>query len=79
MLDGSTDWDHQKVEQILPFHKHQILQIKPTIFNASDELVWLKTALGEYSSKSGYRTQSEINLFEKTVYLAKPQECLENV
>ena len=75
MLDGSTDWDHQKVEQILPFHKHKILQIKPTICNASDELVWLKTALGEYSSKSGYRTQTEINLFEKTVNLAKPQSA----
>lgn len=79
MLDGSTDWDHQKVERILPFDKHQMLQIKPTICNASDELLWLKTASGEYSSKSGYITQSEINFLEETVNLAKPQECLANV
>ncbi|XP_048630058.1 uncharacterized protein LOC106373575 [Brassica napus] len=59
MLEGSSDWDHQKLELVLPFHKHQVLQIKPSLCNAPDELVWLKTASGDYSTKSGYNAQSE--------------------
>ncbi|KAF2562244.1 hypothetical protein F2Q70_00018420 [Brassica cretica] len=31
MLANSTDWDHQKIDTILPFHKQVILQIKPSI------------------------------------------------
>ncbi|KAF2565657.1 hypothetical protein F2Q68_00024691 [Brassica cretica] len=46
MLEGSPDWDHWKLELVLPFHKYQVLQIKPSLCNASDELVWLKTASG---------------------------------
>lgn len=44
------------IEQILPFHKEQILRIKPSSLRVPDELAWLKNPSGEYSTRSGYRS-----------------------
>ena len=49
----------EKVEGILPFHKDQILKIKPSAKRAEDELVWLKNPFGEYSKRSGYLAITE--------------------
>ena len=65
MLANSTDWDHQKIDTILPFHKQVILQIKPSICNAPDEMVWLKSASGVYTAKSGYKAQGETTITEE--------------
>ncbi|KAF3599215.1 hypothetical protein F2Q69_00033321 [Brassica cretica] len=39
MLANSTEWDLQKIDNILPFHKHEVLQIKPSICSAPDEVI----------------------------------------
>ena len=65
MLANSTDWDHQKIDTILPFHKQVILQIKPSICNAPNEMVWLKSASGVYTAKSGYKAQAETTITEE--------------
>lgn len=59
ILADSIEWDIEKLEQILPFHKYQILKINPSLCGNANELVWLKTSNGEYSTKSGYRAQAE--------------------
>lgn len=79
MLENSTDWDLQKIEQIIPFHKDVVLQIKPSICNAPDELVWLRTASGEYSTKSGYRAEAELPTFEDLAGPAANRDWLANV
>lgn len=42
------------LEQILPFHKDQILRLRTSYLGVPDELVWLKNTTGSYSTKSGY-------------------------
>ena len=56
---GTSDWDIEKIEHSLPFHKGQILKIKPNSLRAEDALVWLKNSSGEYSTRSGYLTITE--------------------
>lgn len=62
-LPGSTGWDVEKLEQVLPFHKEQILKIRPSRLGKSDELVWLKNPSREFSTRSGYlaATETEAN------------------
>ncbi|CAG7897909.1 unnamed protein product, partial [Brassica rapa] len=62
-LPGSTDWDVEKLEQVLPFHKEQILKIRPSRLGRSDDLVWLKNPSGEFFTRSGYlaATETEAN------------------
>lgn len=59
MLENSTEWDVQKIERYLPFHSTLILQIKPSLCESNDVLIWLKSVSGEYSTKSGYRLAVE--------------------
>lgn len=42
LLPESTEWNLEMIEQILPFHKDQILNIKTSKAKVPDELVWLK-------------------------------------
>lgn len=60
MIQNTSDWNLDKVELVLPFRKHQILKINPGICGAGDELVWLKSPIGEYSTRSGYRAAMEL-------------------
>lgn len=60
MIQNTSDWNLDKVELVLPFHKHQILKINPNICGAGDELVWLKSPTGEYSTRSSYRAAMEL-------------------
>lgn len=68
MIERSTEWDHNKLDLILPVYKQLILTIKPSVCNAPDELVWLKTSSGSYSTKSGYRAQSEACALDDPIY-----------
>lgn len=65
----SCDWDIEKIEAILPFHKKQILNIKLRKTRVIDTLVWLKNPSGEYSTKSGY-----ISLTEKAANTMPPAQ-----
>lgn len=67
VLTGTTEWDEEKLESILPFHKEQILKIRPSKLKAIDDLVWLKKSSGEYSTRSGY-----LSLMEEKERLATP-------
>lgn len=51
---GGNEWNVARVNQILPHLKDEILLLKPSVLGASDSYVWLGTANGEYSAKSGY-------------------------
>lgn len=52
-------WNTEMIERVLPFHKEQILRIKPSVLRSENKLVWLKNASGEYSTRSGYLTITE--------------------
>lgn len=39
---NTREWDIEKLESILPFHKEQILKLRPSKRRDKDELVWLK-------------------------------------
>lgn len=60
-LPDSCDWDIPKIESILPFHKEQILKLKPTKTRSTDTLVWLKNSTGEYTTRSGYLSKVDEN------------------
>ena len=79
MLANSTEWDLQKIDNILPFHKHEVLQIKPSICSAPYELVWLKTASCIYTAKSGYKAQSKLMITEETHAPETNHDWLANV
>lgn len=79
MMDNSTEWDIHKIDLVLPFHKAEVLQIKPSICNGPDELVWLRSQSGEYSTKSGYKTQMETLINEERPAHSMNQDWLENV
>lgn len=54
LLTGTLEWDIPKIEECLPMHKAQILNIRPSKLRAEDTRVWLKNINGEYSTRSGY-------------------------
>lgn len=60
LLHADTlDWDLEKIELIVPFHKDKILRLRPSKMGNADELVWLKNPTGDYSTRSGYLTLTE--------------------
>ena len=79
MMDNSTEWDTHKIDLVLPFHKAEVLQIKLSICNGPDELVWLRSQSGEYSTKSGYKTQMETLINEERPVHSMNQDWLANV
>ena len=79
MLANSTEWDIQKIDSILPFHKEEILHIKPSICSATVERVWLKSASGEHTAKSGYRAQAESRIITQIPAPETNHDWLANV
>lgn len=61
----TSEWNIEQIERCLPFHKEQILKIKPSTLRIEDTLVWMKNPTGEYTTRSGYLTVSQ----EKTANL----------
>lgn len=47
----TKDWDLEKIEQVLPFHKEQIITLKSSMLGALDKLKWLKHTSRDYSTK----------------------------
>ncbi|VVB02857.1 unnamed protein product [Arabis nemorensis] len=47
LRQDTKEWDIEKVEQYLPFHKVQILSLKPSILGAPDKFKWLKHPSGD--------------------------------
>ena len=68
-----------KIDSILPFHKHAILQIKPSICSAPVEMVWLKSASGVYTAKSGYKAHAETTITEEAPAPETNHDWLANV
>ncbi|KFK24637.1 hypothetical protein AALP_AA8G005400 [Arabis alpina] len=54
MMDNSTKWDLEKIHQTIPQLEEEVLVIKPSDFGAKDKRIWLKSAFGDYTTKSGY-------------------------
>ncbi|KAH0933882.1 hypothetical protein HID58_010999 [Brassica napus] len=52
----TSEWNIEQIERCLPFHKEQILKIKPSTLRIEDTLVWMKNPTGEYTTRSGYLT-----------------------
>ena len=51
---GTSDWNVQRIMEVLPQYLPDILRIKPSIFGSPDSFVWLAARSGAYSAKSGY-------------------------
>ncbi|KAF3541936.1 hypothetical protein F2Q69_00025463 [Brassica cretica] len=79
LLPETNEWDLAKIELTLPFHKDQILRIRPSRVKAVDELVWLKNTTGEYSTRSGYLIQSEAHTAEAPTNQVAAPDWLANV
>lgn len=79
LLPETKEWDFAKIELTLPFHKDQILRIRPSRVKAADELVWLKNTTGEYSTRSGYMIQSEARTAEPPTNQVSALDWLANV
>ena len=57
LLNHATgEWDRQRIDTLLPFEAHKILQLKPSKTGGGDKMCWLATKNGEYSTKTGYYT-----------------------
>ncbi|KAF3574575.1 hypothetical protein F2Q69_00060394 [Brassica cretica] len=54
-LQGSNEWDEEKLQNMLPHLKEKIKAIKPSLSGAPDKRAWLGTTTGEYTNKSGYK------------------------
>lgn len=55
LIDPTTQsWDINAIRSHLPQCEDHIRQIIPSSFHMEDELVWLASKSGEYSTKSGY-------------------------
>lgn len=50
----SNDWDISAIRVHLPHYENHIRKLIPPSFPRPDELVWLATTSGDYSTKSGY-------------------------
>lgn len=53
-LEGTLEWDEEKVIRIFPELKSQILCIKPSKQGGADKRIWLRNPAGKYSAKTGY-------------------------
>lgn len=54
LLPNGTQWDHNKIQLLLPEYEDKIICLKPSLTGASDKQIWLGTKSGDYSVKSGY-------------------------
>ncbi|CAL9230699.1 unnamed protein product [Arabidopsis halleri] len=52
--NDSVNWNQEKVKETFPSWANDILAIKPSRFDAPDKRIWLATADGRYTTKSGY-------------------------
>lgn len=57
MLQGTCDWDEEKILQCVPEYVEKIQCLKPSNTGAPDKLIWLGTKTGVYSTKSGYYSE----------------------
>ncbi|XP_018487838.1 uncharacterized protein LOC108858408 [Raphanus sativus] len=57
MLQGTCDWDEEKILQCVPEYVEKIQCLKPSNTGAPDKLIWLGTKTGVYSNKSGYYSE----------------------
>ena len=79
LLPGSSEWNIEMIDQILPFHKEQILKIKPSTIKVPDELVWLKNPTGQYTTRSGYRSLRDESHTLTPVYDGANVDWISNV
>lgn len=79
LLPGSSEWNIEMIDQILPFHKEQILKIKPSTIKVPDELVWLKNPTGQYTTRSGYRSLRDESHTLTPVYDGAHVDWISNV
>lgn len=79
ILQDTCEWDVEKIEQSLPFHREQILKIKLSTQGMEDKLVWLKNVSGEYSTRSGYLTITQEKADKTPVDPDAPTDWLPSV
>lgn len=54
MLQGTTEWDIEKIRHVCPVYETQILRLRSSQTGAPDRLCWIGTKTGEYTTRSGY-------------------------
>ncbi|XP_019091186.1 PREDICTED: uncharacterized protein LOC109128753 [Camelina sativa] len=55
----SKEWNTNTIDNIIPYYKKDILELRPSKLGAQDKFVWLATKDGEYSAKTGYHEASK--------------------
>lgn len=50
----TREWNVAKIDKLLPNLAHLILQVKPSVLDATDSYVWSLQQSGQYTTKSGY-------------------------
>ena len=61
-LAEKNEWDLAKIRQFLPFEENKIRLLKPSLSGAPDKLMWLKSATGEFTTKTGYSAALPLHL-----------------
>lgn len=56
LRDDLLSWNVEKIQETFPYWETIIRSIKPSVMGTPDKLIWLGTASGEYTTKSGYHT-----------------------
>ncbi|XP_033128722.1 uncharacterized protein LOC108872195 [Brassica rapa] len=59
---GNTDWNIQRIKEVLPNYLTDILNVKPSIMGVPDSFVWLASRSGVYTAKSGYYVAASMEL-----------------
>lgn len=77
--DHSTEWDTQKIENLLPLLLDPILSIKPSKCGGPDRRIWLNQSSGVYTAKTGYYTALEKNHPSLTTVPQAQQDWISDV
>ncbi|CAA7062300.1 unnamed protein product [Microthlaspi erraticum] len=51
---NTNSWDRKKLQEIIPQHENEILELQPSKLGAHDKYIWTPSESGIYSAKSGY-------------------------
>ncbi|WZZ92274.1 hypothetical protein YC2023_120853 [Brassica napus] len=51
-LAEKNEWDLAKIRQFLPIEENKVRLLKPSLSGAPDKLMWLKSATGEFTTKT---------------------------
>ena len=71
-LPEKNEWDLARINQWLPFEEEKIRMLKPSLSGAPDKIFWLKSASGEYTTKTGYAIALLLHLDQALIPQGEP-------